>query len=407
MKVIQINCVYGKGSTGKITADLHNALLENGVDSYVFYGRGIKSTDKNVIKVSRDFGSRVRRLFSSITGEIFAFSVLTNVKMHSMIKKIKPDLVHLQCINGYCFDVYRLISFLKKQNIPTVLTMHAEFMYTGGCGYSLECDQYKKGCVKCPRLKSGLGVYGFDRVKKNYKRMLNAFKNFDVKVVGVSDWISNRAKESLIMQRNKIITIHNGINTNDVFYPREYYDLYKKYSIPTNKKIVLTVLPNLQSDLKGGPFFLKLAQEMLKRCSNFHFIIIGAKDTNINYCNNLTIISYTENQIELAKFYSMADVFFLGSKMDNYPTVCVEANSCGTPVVGFDVGGVSETIKENLGEVVPYGDIKLVEDKLIFWAERKSIISREIRDKIMAYNSTERMVSDYIFLYKEILNESN
>ena len=40
MKVLQINSVYGVGSTGKITQALHTALLADGADSIVLYGRG-------------------------------------------------------------------------------------------------------------------------------------------------------------------------------------------------------------------------------------------------------------------------------------------------------------------------------------------------------------------------------
>ena len=39
MKVIQINSVYGYGSTGKIVKSIHQNNLENGIDSYVIYGR--------------------------------------------------------------------------------------------------------------------------------------------------------------------------------------------------------------------------------------------------------------------------------------------------------------------------------------------------------------------------------
>ena len=39
MKVLQVNCVYDYGSTGKITKDLHEGLIKRGIDSVVLYGR--------------------------------------------------------------------------------------------------------------------------------------------------------------------------------------------------------------------------------------------------------------------------------------------------------------------------------------------------------------------------------
>ena len=51
MKVIQINAVYNLGSTGRTTAELHNALLNNGIESYVAYSKTNKPDDKNLYHI--------------------------------------------------------------------------------------------------------------------------------------------------------------------------------------------------------------------------------------------------------------------------------------------------------------------------------------------------------------------
>lgn len=404
MRILQINCVYGKGSTGKITKDIHCALLEKGFESFVCYGRGGLSNDKNVYLISNDFMSKIRRIVSSINGMPYRFTKWTNRKLEKEITVIQPDIVHLQCINGYFVDIYRLIEFLKKNNIPTVLTLHAEFMHTGGCGYALECNQWMEGCYKCSRLKSGLGVIGFDNVRKNYLKMQCAINGFqELTVVGVSNWIAERAQKSQIMSDCNIMTIHNGIDTANVFYPRNTHRVRIKYKIPDGKKIVLSVVPNLSSDLKGGKLLLDLAREMV--AENYLFVIVGAKEVVEKSLDNLLIIPYTESQNELAEIYTMADVFVMGSKMDNYPTVCIEANSCGTPVVGFDVGGVSETIFPDMGCVVPYGDVDMLKRKIGEWVEKKNEISNNIKNAAIWRNSKERMIEDYLTIYRRILEK--
>ena len=50
MKVLQVNCVYNNGSTGKIVFDIHNELKQHGFESVVCYGRGRKVTEPNVYK---------------------------------------------------------------------------------------------------------------------------------------------------------------------------------------------------------------------------------------------------------------------------------------------------------------------------------------------------------------------
>lgn len=403
MKVLQINCVYGKGSTGKITRDIHLTLLKNGIDSYVCYGRGELVEDKNIVCISSDLASRTRRIISMIDGMPYRFTKWTNLKVEKEIQKIQPDIVHIQCINGFVVDIYRLLDYLKKNNIPTIITLHAEFMYTGGCGYALDCNQWIDGCKKCVRLKAGVGVIGIDRVNKNYNLMNQAIENFgNLTIVGVSDWISRRALQSRVMRGCNVITIHNGIDTQNIFHYRVAKKIYTKYQIISNKKIILSVVPNLESDLKGG----KLIMDIAYRMESYQFVVVGAREKVKNKPDNMVIIPYTESQIELAEIYSAADVFVIGSKMDNYPTVCIEANSCGTPVVGYDVGGVSETIFPGMGEVVPYGDILALEEKIKKWVDKKKVISRSILKDIEWRNSKERMAKDYISLYREVLKKS-
>ena len=50
--------------------------------------------------------------------------------------------------------------------------------------------------------------------------------------------------------------------------------------------------------------------------------------------------------------YTAADVFFNPTREDNYPTVNLEAESCGTDVVTYDVGGCCETVKRHGSAVV-------------------------------------------------------
>lgn len=53
----------------------------------------------------------------------------------------------------------------------------------------------------------------------------------------------------------------------------------------------------------------------------------------------------TDSAVQLAAIYSAADIFFNPTVEDNFPTVNLEAEACGTPVVTYDTGGCSETIE--------------------------------------------------------------
>ena len=189
---MQINCVYNLGSTGKIVYDLHNELKANGIESVVCYGRGKKVKEENVYKTCGELYSKLNNLWSRITGIMYGGCLISTDKLFRIIKKEKPDIVHLHCLNGYFVNIYRLITFLKNNNYKTVLTLHAEFMYTANCGHALECDKWKTGCGKCPRLRSETKSWFIDGTAKSWKKMKRAFQGFDkniIKIIAVSDWI--------------------------------------------------------------------------------------------------------------------------------------------------------------------------------------------------------------------------
>ena len=60
----------------------------------------------------------------------------------------------------------------------------------------------------------------------------------------------------------------------------------------------------------------------------------------------------TDNQVQLAAIYSAAGVFFNPTLEDNYPTVNLEAEACGTPVLTYDTGGCKETVSRSDSLVV-------------------------------------------------------
>lgn len=77
-----------------------------------------------------------------------------------------------------------------------------------------------------------------------------------------------------------------------------------------------------------------------------------------NLPSNVILLPKTSDQSLLVQYYSLADVFVICSKRENFPTTCIEAQCCGTPVVGFDTGGTKETSLLSEDDFVPYGDLE-------------------------------------------------
>ena len=401
VKVLQVNCVIKEGSTGKITYDIHQHLLHNREQSVVICGRRAPKDDANVYGVVSELRGKLNHLWAKISGVMYGGCLLSTEKIKRIIKKEKPDIVHLQCINGYFCNIFRLLVFLKKLGVPTVLTLHAEFMYTSNCSYAGDCEQWKNGCKKCAANKTACHSLFFDRTSYSWNRMHNIYKDWDnLHIIACSKWIADRAGQSGEMAHRDIRVIYNGIDNNTIFYPhpnaRER--IIEKYNLPKDKNIVVYVSPGL-SARKGFDMFL----DLVHKCQNdqLHFLVVGGEYDGDE--SNITVIGKVTDRDLLAQLYSASDAFVICSRNDNYPTVCLEANSCSTKVVGFDVGGVSETIYENMGTVVPFGDIDALREALLCVVKSKA--DDKTVENARVKHSKNRMVSEYMDLYQSLIEK--
>ena len=145
-----------------------------------------------------------------------------------------------------------------------------------------------------------------------------------------------------------------------------------------DEKIVLAVAPDLMNERKGGAWVLKLADRM--KSYRIKFLMVGVDDKELQHGDNVILIGRISDQNILAQYYSLADVFLICSKKENFPTTCLEALACGTPVVGFDTGGTKETTPDEYGAFCEYGDIQALQknvENFLFKVEKQSLKCRE------------------------------
>lgn len=404
MKVLQVNSVYNKGSTGKIVYDIHQELLENDIDSIVCYGRGKKTNEKHIYKVCSESYSYLNHFIANFTGVPFKGFFFSTQILINIIKKEKPDIVHLHCINGYFINIYTVIEWLKINKIKTILTLHAEFMYTGGCGYALECTKWleEKGCNKCNKFKREFHSKLFDRTNYMWKRMIKAFKGFDkdkLIITSVSPWLMERAKQSYALREYNHCVVLNGLDTNifHIYGENEINQLRQKHGI-TNEKIVFHATPSFNDDpnhIKGGYYVLELAKKMLNE--NVRFIVAGPYEKGMNIPSNIILLGNVSDQNTLAKYYSMADVTLLTSKKETFSMITAESLTCGTPVVGFKAGAPEMIAIKEYSKFVEYGNINALMIELMKMIEHEKILF-----KCKEY-SKNKMVNKYKELYYDLL----
>lgn len=394
---MQINCVYNYGSTGKITRDLHHYLLSQGIGSVVYYGRGEKTDEPGVTKLCSEVYAKANNLRSRITGLMYGGCFLSTRRLIRAIEKEQPDVVHLQCINGYFVNIYKLLSWLKEKKIRTVLTLHAEFMYTGNCGYALDCEKWRIGCGSCPRLRQETLSWCLDRTAESRRRFRDIYRDWEeLTVVSVSPWLKDRAKGSPLLKDRAHRVILNGVDT-DVFYCRKDTDIRETYGI-REEKLVFHATPSFTDDpghLKGGYYLLELA----KRMPQVRFLVAGNCSLSGPIPENVTLLGQIRDRQLLATLYSAADLTLLTSKKETFSMVCAESLCCGTPVVGFEAGGPEQISLPEYSEFVKPEDLDALEVEVSRWLG-KNVDKAGLSDEATAHYARQRMLREYVNCYK-------
>lgn len=402
MKVLLIDVNCKNSSTGQIVYSVYSYLNSNGHDSAVCYGRGDKIGETNIYKFGIDIETVFHAFMTRLTGYMGYFSFFSTCRLIKFIKAFKPDVVHLHEIHSYFVNVNKLLSFLKKNKFKTVITLHCEFFYTGKCGHSLTCEKWKTECGKCPRKKDYPSSLFFDKTRTMFRQKKTLLQDFpNLIVTAPSKWLAERAKLSFLKD-HKIFCVPNGIDTN-IFYPQDVSDMREEMGIQSNEMVVLSVAPHLMSKLKGGEYVLKIAERLKDK--PIKFILVGVDDVIKEENANVIKFGPIYDKTRLARLYSLADVFLICSERENFPTTCLEAQCCGTPIFGFNTGGTRETSVYEGNAFVDYEDIDdLVE--LIYGANIKDDkISKKISEIATQKFGISAMAENYLSIYKELYEQ--
>ena len=394
-KIVYINVVCN-GSTGKIMCETAMEAENNGFETYCFYGRGQAKPGINAFKIGNKlsilFHVLLARLGFNGKGSYFATK-----KLVKKLKEINPDIIHMHNIHGYYLNLKILFNYLKNEYQGKIIWMlHDCWAFTGHCSYytAVHCDKWQTCCHNCPQLNIYPQEY-LDTTKSEYNLKKELFNNLNnILLITPSNWLKNQVEKSFLNKYN-IKTVYNGIDTN-IFKPINDFDIRKKYNIPEGKKILLGVA-NVWEERKGLNVFIELSK-IIKE--DEVIVLVGLNEKQlVNLPENIIGITRTENQIELAKIYSLADVFVNPSVEETFSLVTAEAMACGTPVVVCGLTAPRELVTEKVGVVLDkytakdyYNAINIVYNKML---NKKEIV------KYAQKFSKEKMTNENIKIYKE------
>lgn len=402
MKILLLNVNAISGSTGKIVTDIKSVLEANGHECLICYGANDNIREKGYRRICSEFERRINAGISRITGILHGkFLPLSFWRFKKIVKEWKPDIVHIHCPNGYIIDVFKTLEFLAKSKIKTVLTNHAEYFYTGGCGYAYDCKKWITGCNSCSRIKGIIGLNASKIEWKEFKRAFNLFDSDKIIVTSVSPWVVNRARQSQALKRFNNEAVLNGVDT-DIFRVRKVSQ-HVKERLPNGKPIILHVTASFsqdKTDIKGGHWIIELAKKM----PEIDFVIACTYNhITGNLPKNILIWGKTKTQVELAELYNAADVTVITSKRETFSMVVAESLCCGTPVVGFEAGGPEGIAIPEFSRFVEKRELSALKNAITVMYEnnnpdKKLTISSQAHSKY----SKRTMSANYIDIYKSL-----
>lgn len=400
-KIFYISGAINFGAPGRIVEQTGLLAQKHGYEVLVAHS----SRNENPTQLPHfAITTKYQEMFHAIGAKFLDLHGLLNTKQTKVlverIKEFKPDIIHLHNIHGYFCNFKILFEYLDSIDTPVVWTMHDCWPFTGRCFHfvGVNCYKWKTGCYDC-KAEAGYTVSKYvDRSKSLYalkKRLFSSVKNMTI--VPVSDWQAAFLKDSFL-KNHSIHTIHNGVDL-EKFRPMDGNHLRKKHKI--GGKFVLLGVASPWNTRKGLDDFFKL-NEMLPH-DGFTIILVGLKPEQVKKLPEGVIgITRTENQQELAEYYSMADCFVNLTYLDTFPTVNLEALACGTPVLTYQTGGSPEAIDEQTGVVVEQGDLKRVVSAL-YSMKCKPLSSDLCRKRAEKYFDKNKCFEEYINLYDSLI----
>lgn len=407
MKVLMVNTKYTRGGAARIARTLHRAVNASPNHESLFaYGRGPTEQGSQAVRFALQPEVYLHALITRLTGMQGYGTWVSTRRLLRLIQDWKPDVIHFHNIHGYYLDL-SIARAVGKLEIPVVWTLHDAWPLTGRCAYFFECNRWRTGCGHCPDLRSYPRTF-IDRSAMMWRRKRKLLGGvWSPVIVTPSQWLGNLASEASA-GRCRVEVIPNGIDTQ-LFRPRDRSEVREELGLPNDKKIVLFAAADLADERKGAKYFFESLSSV--EADKWMAVTVGKRiDVRrmLNRQVEIKQLGYVAGSEAMAKVYSAADLFCITSLDDNFPTTVLESSACGTPVVGFRVGGIPEQLTDDCGILVEPRDAQGLGRAITQLLQDDSLresMSGNCRDRAVAEYSVAKFRDRYMKVYNRAVEE--
>ena len=408
MKILQINSVCDRGSTGRTTRELAEVLLKEGHDCYVAYGQGT-STYQYSFKIGGKWENHFHNAFFTRLLGLHGYGTYCGTKkLVVWIEQHRPDIIHLRNLHANYLNYPLLFRCIIKNKIPVVFTLHDCFNFTGKCSHytAKGCYKWQKECHHCPLIHTTAPSLFFDHSHKIFTEKKKFYEQIpNMTVVAVSKWLMHEAENSILAGHgHKITYIYNWIDFNKFHRATEeqIQIFYQKYNLDKKKKYLISVSQGWNKNSTRYIDAVNLAKALPE---DYRLILVGDTARGTIIGSPLIYIPYISGNEELSAAYSAAEAYVHLSVEDTFGKVIAEAMCCGTVPITFNSTACGE-VPGPFGIVVPPHDVESIVQKL------SRIKELQEKRKLMlqfVYDNYDYQTNahEYIKIYEELLKKNN
>lgn len=419
MKVLIVNTSENNGGAAIAAHRLYESLNQSGTDARMMVLH--KDTqDEKVIAIGGRFSKkytfikeRVVIWMTNLFSRKNLFTVSTADSGFDITRTEafrQADIIHLHWINQGLLSL-RSIQKILSSGKPVVWTMHDMWECTGICHHAYTCARFKEECRDCPFVRFPGRC---DLSNRIFKRKQRIYRNADLHIVTVSNWLARQVEQSALLKDKEITVIPNTLSLSR-FRITDQTEARKQLSLPEDKQILLFGAARIDDPIKGIHILLEalchLTEKNGFRPEELHLVLFGRIKAPESVFP-LIPISYTYmgwvgNPDKQALLYSAANLTVSASLYETFGQTLIEAQACGCLPVSFGNSGQADIIrhKEN-GFIAKYRSAESLADGMAWGltAGQNETLKAAARASVIERYSGEIVSERYTNLYEHLLN---
>ena len=422
MKILHIN-TYSTGGAATAAIRLHQALLKSGYDSKILFLKGTGTIEngyywniKEKVAIKKSFPIRFSKKIKRIVQEILPYRFKQRYKSDNLIM---PDVeIFTSPISEFVIEEHKLLKeadviqlhwvsdflnwkdFFEKVTKPIFWYFHDMNPILGGVHYSDDLRRIQGSEIQKREIQ-------FNRIKED-----SLIKVRNLSIQCDSDWLTKETlKSGRFVNVKNVETIHYSLDF-DVFYPLDKETIKKNLGVNSNYTVILFGCENLQNQRKGLDLLIA-AINSIEEKKNIILVTFGSGLDLLHETGGEFIIKNFGkiNNLDLQRIvYSVADFFIIPSRQEAFGQTALESLACGTPVIGFNTGGIPDIIENEVnGLLVDKITSKDLKDNIVRLIEDKELLyklTQASRNSVKMKFSQEKQAKAFVKRYYEQLNKT-